>query len=98
MTDAQFKVQCKQTSADVGYKLRAFRKKCVTQRIVEFVRRDGYHYYEVKYRGCFVCTLFHDEGEYLKLLAVWNTVSIAEQLLKAERFVRESKESKNESN
>lgn len=81
MTDAQWKVKRMQISADADYKRRRFRKKCVTLGIVEFVRRYGNLYYEVWYRGCFVCTLFKDGEEYFKLLAVWNTIAIAEETI-----------------
>ena len=37
MTDAQWKVNREQISADVNYERRRFRKKCVTLGIVEFV-------------------------------------------------------------
>lgn len=81
MTDAQWKVRREQISADADYERRRFRKECVTLGIVEFVRRDGCFFYEVRYRGCYVCTLYKDEGEYLKLLAVWNTIAIAEETI-----------------
>lgn len=92
MADAQWKVRSEQVSADVSYKRRRFRKKCVTLGIVKFVRRTGDFYYEMQYRGRFVCTLFKDEGEYLKLLAVWNTIAIAEETIeKIEGVKHESK-------
>lgn len=92
MTDAQWKVKSNQISADVNYQRRRFRKKCVTLGIVEFVRRNGCFYYELYYRGCFVCTLYKDEEEYLKLLAVWNTIAIAEGTIeKIEGVKHESK-------
>ena len=79
MTDAQWKVESKRISDNLNYKRRRFRKECITQGIVEFVRRNGCFNYEMLYQGCFVCTLNKDEGEYLKLLAVWNTIAIAEK-------------------
>ena len=79
MTDAQWKVESKRISDNLNYERRRFRKECITQGIVEFVRRNGCFNYEMLYRGCFVCTLYKDEGEYLKLLAVWNTIAIAEK-------------------
>lgn len=82
MTDAQWKAKCKESTKDALYRDRKFRKECVTQGIVEFVRRNGCFNYEMLYRGCFVCTLYKDEGEYLKLLAVWNTIAIAEETIK----------------
>lgn len=82
MTDAQWKVESKRISDNLNYERRRFRKECITQGIVEFVRRNGCFNYEMLYRGCFVCTLYKDEGEYLKLLAVWNTIAIAEETIK----------------
>ena len=81
MTEAQWKVKRNQISADADYERRRFRKECVTLGIVEFVRRDGCFFYEVMYRGCFVCTLYNDKEESLKLLAVWNTIAIAENTI-----------------
>lgn len=78
MTDAQWKEKSKQISEDASYELRKFRKKCVTQGIVEFVR--DYNYYEMKYRGQFVCYLYGDEGS-RKLRAVWYTIQIAEETI-----------------
>ena len=82
MTDAQWKVRSNQITADVGYEFREFRKKCVTQGIVEFVREDGY--YAMKYRGVFVCRICNDGNERLKMCAVWNTIKIAETIGKIE--------------
>ena len=79
MTNAQWIVESKRISDNLNYERRRFRKKCITQGIVEFVRRNGCFNYEMLYRGCFVCKLYKDEGEYLKLLAVWNTIAIAEK-------------------
>ena len=79
MTDAQWKVESKRISDNLNYERRRFRKECVTLGIVKFVRKMSSIYYEMLYRGCFVCTLYKDEGEYLKLLAVWNTIAIAEK-------------------
>jgi hypothetical protein len=81
MTDIQWKVKIEQASADANYERRNFRKKCVTLGIVEIVRRNGSYYYEMKYRGCFVCTLFKSGEDDLKLLAVWNTIAIAEETI-----------------
>lgn len=81
MTDAQWKARLEQITAEVDYEHRKFRKECVTRGIVEFVRRKGCSFYEVKYRGCFVCTLFKSREEDLKLLAVWNTIAIAEETI-----------------
>ena len=79
MTNAQMKVNHDKMNSEYSWGFRRFRKKCVEQGIVEFVRRNGCFNYEMLYRGRFVCTLYKDEGEYLKLLAVWNTIAIAEK-------------------
>ena len=76
MTNAQWKVKIEQASADANYERRNFRKECVTQGIVEFVRDRNF--YQMKYRGQFVCYLYGNGEESLKLLAVWNTIKIAE--------------------
>lgn len=78
MTKTQWKVKTEQEIAWIHYGLREFRKKCVTQGIVEFVREEGHALYEMKYRGVFVCTIFNDGDDELKLIAVWNTIKIAE--------------------
>jgi len=82
LTDAQLRVRCKQIIADVDYERRKFRKKCVTLGIVEFTRKYDRIYYEVYYRGRFICTLYNDKEDDLKLLAVWNTITIAEETIK----------------
>ena len=82
MTDAQWKVRAKQISDDVGYEFREFRKKCVTQGIVKFVKEDEHIFYAMKYRGIFVCTIYHNDYETLKMCAVWNTIKIAETIKK----------------
>lgn len=79
MTDAQWKVEVKRISANVDYKLRKFRKECVTQGIVEFVRNISC--YEMRYRGHFICYISRSREENLKLLAVWNTIEIAEETI-----------------
>ena len=81
MTKAQWEVKIEQASADANYERRNFRKKCVTLGIVEFVRRNGCYFYEMKYRGCFVCTLYNDKEEPLKLMAAWNAIAIAEETI-----------------
>ena len=92
MTYAQWKVKNEQISADVNYERRRFRKKCVTLGIVEFVKKISNIYYEVYYRGCYVCTLYKDKEDDLKLLAVWNTIEIAEKTIeKIEGVKHESK-------
>ena len=82
MTDAQLKVKCVQLSDERHYEYRAFRKKCVTLGIVQFVRKINSLYYEMYYRGRYVCTLFKSGEEYFKLFAVWNTIEIAEDTIK----------------
>ena len=88
MTDAQWKVRVEQITAESNLKDRAFRKKCVTQGIVMFVR-DGV-LYEMTYRGHFVCYLYGHEDS--KLVAVWNAIRIAEETIEKIEGV------KNESN
>ena len=81
MTKSQLKVKREQVNADANYERRRFRKKCVTLGIVKFVKKISNIYYEVYYRGCFVCTLFKSGEDDLKLLAVWNTIEIAEKTI-----------------
>lgn len=81
MTDAQWKVESQRISDNVNYELRKFRKKCVTQGVVTFFRDNCF--YQLKYRGRFVCYLYGHDEEGSKLRAAWNTIRIAEQLLKA---------------
>ena len=76
MTRAQMKVQINQDAYDAAYERRKFRKECVTQGIVEFVRE--YNYYEMKYRGRFICYISGRSEENLKLMAVWHVIKIAE--------------------
>ena len=90
MTEAQWEVRSNQIIADVSYEFREFRKKCVTQGIVEFVREDGHVFYVMKYRGFFVCTVFNDGSDRLKMCAVWNTIYIAETIKKIEGVKHES--------
>ena len=82
MTDAQWKVKCVQLSDERHYEYRAFRKKCVTQGIVTFGREDGSSYYIMRYRDCYVTSLYGDSYEDLVLLAVWNTIKYAEETIK----------------
>ena len=82
MTDAQLKVEVQKTNAEHLYKERAFRKKCVTQGIVTFSREKGDTYYIFRYRDRFVCTLFNDYAEGRILMATWNVIEVAENLLK----------------
>ena len=79
MTNAQWLEKSIQISNDVNYELRKFRKKCVTQGIVEFVNDNGF--YEVCYRGRFVCYLYKDNEDDIKLRVVWNTIKIAEETI-----------------
>ena len=94
MTDAQLEVESKRVSDNVVYELRKFRKECVTQGIVKFVR--DHHFYEMKYRGFFICYIYgYDKS---KLRAAWNVIRVAEQLLKAEQFAKGIEGVKHESN
>lgn len=79
MTNAQWLEKSKQISDFVNYELREFRKKCVTQCIVVFVNDNGF--YEMCYRGRFVCYLYKDNGDDIKLRAAWNTIKIAEETI-----------------
>lgn len=79
MTNAQWLEKSIQISNDVNYELRKFRKKCVTQGIVEFVNDNGF--YEVCYRGRFVCYLYKDNEDDTKLRAAWNIIKIAEETI-----------------
>ena len=76
MTRAQMEEKIEQDVANSNYEKRKFRKKCVTQGIVEFVRK--YSFYEMKYRGRFICYISGHSEEDLKLMAVWNVINIAE--------------------
>ena len=91
MTDAQWKAKCKEITEDAFYRERKFRKKCVTQDIVKFIRR--YNFYELQYRGKHVCYLFGNSGEEkIKLQAIWSIIKIAEEVIrKIEGVKHESK-------
>ena len=90
MTGAQWKVETERISTNANYEWRRFRKECVTQGIVEFVR--DINLYQMKYRGRFACYLYGNGEEKLKLLAVWNTIKIAEETIeKIEGVKHESK-------
>jgi hypothetical protein len=90
MTDAQWKEEVKRISANVDYRLRKFRKKGVTQGIVQFVRNISC--YEMRYRGQFICYISGSREENLKFLAVWNTIKTAEETIeKIEGVKHESK-------
>ena len=80
MTDAQWKAKGKEITEDALYRERKFRKKCVTQNIVKFIR--CYNFYELQYRGEHVCYLFGNSGEEkIKLRAVWDIIKIAEKII-----------------
>ena len=91
MTDAQWKAKCKEITEDALYRERKFRKKCVTQDIVKFIRR--YNFYELQYRGKHVCYLFGNSSEEkIKLQAIWSIIKIAEEVIrKIEGVKHESK-------
>ena len=80
MTDAQWKVKSNQISDDVNYELRKFRKECITQGIVKFER--DINFYEMKYRGKFVCYLYGNDEDSIKLRAAWYAIDIAEETIK----------------
>ena len=80
MTNAQMKVKTKQIIKDILFTERKFRKECVTQGIVKFIR--CYTFYKVQYRGEHVCYLFRNSGEEkLKLQAVWDVIKISEKII-----------------
>lgn len=81
MTDAQWKAKCKEITEDALYRERKFRKKCLSQDIVKFIR--CYNFYELKYRGKHVCYLFGNSvEEKIKLQAVWDIIKIAEEIIR----------------
>ena len=90
MTDAQRKVRLEQISDELKLKNREFRKKCVTQGIVKFVKQFGF--YKITYRGHFVCYLYKDYEDDIKLRVMWNTIKIAEETI--EKIEGEKHESK----
>lgn len=80
MTDSQWKAKCKEIINDVLYRERKFRKKCVSQDIVKFIRCKNF--YELQYRGKHVCYLFGNSGkEKLKLQTVWDVIKISEKII-----------------
>lgn len=79
MTDAQLEVEAKKISDNVNYELRKFRKECVTQGIVMFFRDVSF--YQMTYRGHFVCYLYSNREDNSKLRAAWNTIRIAEETI-----------------
>lgn len=91
MTDSQMKVKNKQIIQDILFTERKFRKECVTQGIVKFIR--CYTFYKVEYRGEHVCYLFGNSSEEkLKLQAVWDVIKISEKII--EKIEGEKHESK----
>ena len=80
MTDAQWKVKSDKMTSESSWGYREFRKKCVEQGIVEFVK--DFNFYEMKYRGHFVCYLFRKNQDSFKLMSVWNAIKIAEEPIK----------------
>ena len=81
MTDAQWKAKCKEIIEDALYRERKFRKKCVSQDIVKFIRCQNF--YELQYRGKHVCYLFGNSvEEKIKLQAVWDIIKIAEEIIR----------------
>ena len=81
MTDAQWKAKCKEITEDALYRERKFRKKCVTQDIVKFIR--CYNFYELQYRGKYVCYLFGNSSEEkIKLQAIWSIIKISEEVIR----------------
>ena len=80
MTYAQCKAKCKEITEDALYRERKFRKKCVSQDIVKFIRCQNF--YELQYRGKHVCYLFGNSvEEKIKLQAVWDIIKIAEEII-----------------
>lgn len=80
MTNAQMKVKNKHLIQDILFTERKFRKECVTQGIVKFIRI--YTFYKVEYRGEYVCYLFsNSHEEKLKLKAVWEVIKISEKII-----------------
>lgn len=99
MTDAQWEARLEQITAESRYEYRAFRKECVTQGIVKFSNEDDVcKCYTVRYRGLYVATLWGDTTDKYKLTTMWNVIRTAEQLLKAEQFVKGIEGVKHESN
>lgn len=81
MTDAQWKARLEQITDESQYEYRAFRKKCVTQGIVTFSRKNGSSYYIMRYRDRFVTTLWGESYEKIILAAVWCTIFTAEETI-----------------
>ena len=81
MTNAQWKVNSDKMTSESSWGYRGFRKKCVEQGIVEFVK--DFNFYELQYRGKHVCYLFGNSGEEkIKLQAIWSIIKIAEEVIR----------------
>ena len=81
MTYAQDKAKFKKITEDDLYRERMFRKKCVSQEIVKFIRCQNL--YKLQYRGKHVCYLFGNSvEEKMKLQAIWSTIKIAEEIIR----------------
>ena len=80
MTNAQKKVNYDKMNSEYSWCFRRFRKKCVEQGIVEFVK--DFNFYEMKYRGHFVCYLRGKNQDSLNLMVVWNAIQTAEETIK----------------
>lgn len=81
MTDAQWKAKSKEITEEALYRERKFRKKCVTQGIVKFIR--SYNFYELQYRGKHIFYLLGNSvEEKIKLRAVWKIIKIAEETIR----------------
>ena len=81
MTYAQCKAKYKEITEDDLYRERKFRKKCVSQDIVKFIRCQNF--YKLQYRGKHVCYLFGNSvEEKIKLQAIWSIIKIAEGIIR----------------
>lgn len=91
MTEAQWRVRLAQFSKS-QIDDRTFRKACVTREIVKFSRDKGMCFYTVHYRGRYVMMLFGEKEDKVKLMAMWNSIRVAEELInKIEGVIHESK-------
>ena len=80
MTGAQWNVKYKEITEDALYRERKFRKKCVSQDIVKFLRCQNFC--KLQYRGKHVCYLFGNSvEEKIKLRVVWDIIKIAEETI-----------------
>ena len=81
MTYAQCKAKYKEITEDDLYRERKFRKKCVSQDIVKFIRCQNF--YKLQYRGKHVCYLFGNSvEEKIKLQAIWSIIKISEEIIR----------------